>query len=308
MPLTSPQRSVDPVENLRRSLAGMLADRIAGPGGPAVRRRIVRARSGWFGPDRPIRRVHGDAAMFVGGLRALLLQSLHPLAIAAVTEHSGYRADPWGRLQRTSAFLAITTYGSAEDAQRTVDAVKAVHARVHGVAPDGRAYRADDPHLLAWVHVAEVDSFLRCHQRYGAVPLTGLEADGYVADTAVVAEALGVIDPPATTAQLAERMEAYRPELAGTPQARAAARFLLLDPPLPLPARAPYAVIAAAAIGSLPRWTRWPLRLPYLPISEATAVPVAGHALMRATRWILASREPLDTTTITPPGRPDDAE
>jgi uncharacterized protein (DUF2236 family) len=255
-----------------------------------MRQRIVEARgTGWFAEDRPIQRVHGDAAMLVGGLRALLLQSLHPLAMAAVAEHSGYRADPWGRLQRTSRFLAVTTYGSAADAQRSVDAVRAVHTRVHGVAPDGRAYRADDPELLEWVHIAEIDSFLRCHQRYGAEPLDPDEADQYVTDTALIASKLGVPDPPLTRAELAQRIAGYRKDLAGTEQARAAARFLLLHPPLPYLARAPYAVLAAAAIAELPAWARWPLRLPYLPISEATTIPAIGHVLVRTTRWVLSA-------------------
>ena len=130
--------------------------------------------------------------MFVGGLRALLLQSLHPLAMAGVAEHSNYRDDPWGRLQRTSIFLAETTFGSAVDAQRAVDRVRGIHRRVHGVAADGRAYTATDPHLLEWVHIAEADSFLRAHQLYGAAPLDQAGRDGYVADMAEIAAKLGV--------------------------------------------------------------------------------------------------------------------
>ena len=155
--------------------------------------------------------------MFVGGLRALLLQSLHPLAMAGVAEHSDYRGDPWGRLQRTSTFLAVTTFGPAAEAQRAVDRVRGIHQRVRGVAPDGRPYHAGDPHLLEWVHIAEVDSFLLAHQLYGAQPLDQSGRDGYVADTARVAEALGVVDPPRTERELAERIEAFRPELTGTP-------------------------------------------------------------------------------------------
>ena len=125
--------------------------------------------------------------MFIGGLRALLLQSLHPLAMAGVAQHSNYRGDPWGRLQRTSTFLAETTFGSAVDAQRAVDRVRGIHRRVHGVAADGRTYTATDPHLLEWVHVAETDSFLRAHQFYGAAPLDQAGRDGYVADMAEIA-------------------------------------------------------------------------------------------------------------------------
>ncbi|HWN34634.1 MAG TPA: oxygenase MpaB family protein [Pseudonocardia sp.] len=278
-------------EARRRAGAGLFS-RVAGPSGAADRDRIHLADGPrWFGPERPIRRVHADASMFIGGLRALLLQSLHPLAMAAVAAHSGYRGDPWGRLQRTSLFLATTTFGTAEDAERAVGRVRGVHRRVSGIAPDGRAYRASDPHLVRWVHVAEVDSFLRCHQRYGARPLDDGECDGYVADAARVATALGVPDPPTTRAELAAQLADYRPELAGTPEAREAARFLLIRPPLPLLARPPYAVLAATAVASLPGWARWPLRLPYLPVAEHTAVRLAGHGLVAGIRWAMTPPE-----------------
>ena len=146
--------------------------RVAGPEGPA-HHEVIFAQDGerWFADDRPIRRVHGDSSMFVGGLRALLLQSLHPLAMAAVAGHSGYKGDPWGRLQRTSYFLAVTTFGRVSDAQATIGRVRSIHERVTGVAADGRPYAAADPHLLTWVHIAEADSFLRAHTRFGAEPL-----------------------------------------------------------------------------------------------------------------------------------------
>jgi len=169
---------------LQRRLGEALFARVAGPQGAANRARFAAPGPRWFEADRPIRRVQGDAAMFVGGLRALLLQSLHPRAMIAVAEHSDYRGDPWGRLQRTSTFLAATTFGTAQDAQDAVDHVRRVHTYVTGTDPDGVPYRADDPHLLLWVHVAETDSFLRCHQRYGARPLDAAGSDGYVADAA----------------------------------------------------------------------------------------------------------------------------
>ncbi|TFV99517.1 DUF2236 domain-containing protein, partial [Brevundimonas sp. S30B] len=178
--------------------------------------------------------VHSDAAMFVGGMRALLLQSLHPLAMAAVDQHSGYRGDPWGRLQRTSTFLAETTFGTIEDADRAIAIVRSVHDRITGIAPDGRPYAASDPHLIRWVHVAEIDSFLRAHDRYGARPLDAAGRDAYVAETAHVARGLGAVDVPETVAELDEMMRAYRPELKGTREARRAARFILIHPPVPL--------------------------------------------------------------------------
>jgi uncharacterized protein (DUF2236 family) len=275
--------------SVRDGLGQLLFGMVAGPDGPANRTRIHHTPGPrWFGEDRPIRRVHGDAAMFVGGLRALLLQSLHPLAMAGVAEHSDYRGDPWGRLQRTSTFLAVTTFGPAEDAQRAVDKVRGIHRRVHGTAPDGRPYQASDPHLLEWVHIAEVDSFLVAHQLYGAAPLDQRGRDGYIADTARVAAALGVIDPPRSERELAQRMSTYRPELRGTPAAREAAKFLLLTPPLPLLARPPYGLLAATSVAMLPVWARMPLRLPYLPPVEATAVRLAGRTLVSGIRWALA--------------------
>jgi uncharacterized protein (DUF2236 family) len=207
--------------------------------------------------------------------------------MAAVAAHSGYRGDPGGRLQRTGHFLAVASYGPAEDARAAVDQVRAVHERVRGKAPDGRPYFASDPHLLRWVHVAEVDSFLAAHQRYGAHPLDAAGCDGYVADAARVASRLGVIDPPATVAELRAELAAYRPELRGTREARQAARFLLVNPPVPVLLRPAYAVLTAAAVGLLPRWTRWPLRLPYLPLAEATVVRASGDALTRTIRWAL---------------------
>ncbi len=134
--------------------------------------------------------------MFVGGMRALLFQSLHPLAMAGVAQHSDYRSDPWGRLRRTADFLAATTFGPASQAQRAVDTVHRVHERVVGTASDGRPYAANDPHLLEWVHIAELDSFLAAHDRYGERPLVGNERDRYVADAAVVARGAGCDRPP----------------------------------------------------------------------------------------------------------------
>jgi len=275
---------------VRAGLGRALFGLVAGPEGASNRRRIHNTPGPrWFGEDRPIRWVHADASMFVGGLRALLLQSLHPLAMAGVAEHSDYRGDPWGRLQRTSTFLAVTTFGTADDAQRAVDKVRGIHRRVHGVAADGTPYEASDPHLLEWVHIAEVDSFLLAYQRYGAAPLDQAGRDGYVADTARVAEALGVLDPPRTEKQLQQRISAYRPELRGTAAARDAARYLLFTPPLPIVARAPYGVLAATSVAMLPPWARAPLWLPYVPPVESTVIRMAGNAIVGGIRWAMST-------------------
>lgn len=246
-----------PIRAARQRLATALRDRVAGP--DAERR----AHAIWlapgerrFAPDDPICRVQGHAGMYAGGIRALLLQSLHPLAMAGVGEHSGYRGDPWGRLQRTSEFLAMTTFGPVESAQRVIDRINRVHTTVVGTARDGRAYAASDPHLLRWVHVAEIDSFLVSHQRYSRTPLTPTEADTYVEQAAWAAGQLGVPDPPLTVAELESQLTAYRPELEATPGALDVARFLLLEPPLPWAARPGFWMLAAGAVEMLPGYAR----------------------------------------------------
>jgi uncharacterized protein (DUF2236 family) len=280
------------VQQVRDALAGAIRGRVAGPEG-AVRARLLLQAPGprWFEVDRPIRQVHSDAAMFVGGLRALLLQSLHPLAMTGVARHSDFRNDPWGRLQRTADFLAATTFGTAEQAEVAVARVKHVHRSVRGRADDGRPYAANDPHLLRWVHLAEAESFLVAHQAYGQHRLDRVSADEYVADLAVVATALGVPDPPRSVAGLRAALDAYRPELRAIPEAREAARFLFA-PPVPLAARGPYLVLFAAAVGLLPWWVRWQLRLPILPLSERTVIPLAGQTLVRTMRWALTPGQP----------------
>jgi uncharacterized protein (DUF2236 family) len=279
--------------SVRERLGNELFLRVAGPDG-AVHAERIHGTPGprWFEPDSPIARVHGDAAMFVGGIRAVLLQTLHPAAMRGVAEHSGYRGDMWGRLARTSRFIAVTTFGTIEDAEQAIAVVRAIHERVTGTMPDGTPYAASDPHLLGWVHAAEVDSFLRAHDVYGAEPLVGPDRDTYVAQCAEVAVRLGVVDPPRTEAELAATLAAYRPELRGTPEAREAVAYLLLHPELPLIQRPPYGVLVAAAVGLMPRWTRLPLRLPWLPVSEHTVVRVLGTIATGAIRWAMAPSRP----------------
>ncbi|MFF8929428.1 oxygenase MpaB family protein [Streptomyces longwoodensis] len=274
---------------VRDRIGAAIFTRVAGPDGPRNRARIHGTPGPrWFGPDRPVRRVHGDASMFIGGLSALLLQSLHPLAMAAVAAHSGFRGDPWGRLQRTSTFLAVTTYGTADSARAACERVSAVHGTVRGTTPDGLPYAASDPHLLCWVHVAEVDTFLRAHQAYGAHPLDDEGCDGYVADMARIARELGIPDPPTDRAGLTERLAAYRGELRATTEARSTARYLLLNPPVPLVARLPYGALAAGAVSLLPDWASRELRLPRLPVAEDLCVRPLGTAVTAGLRWALS--------------------
>ncbi|PUA81019.1 oxygenase MpaB family protein [Nocardioides currus] len=275
---------------VRARLGQELFRRVAGPDGPKHRERIHGTPGPrWFDADSEIVRVHGDASMFVGGIRAILLQTMHPAAMQAVADHSGYRGDMWGRLARTSHFLAVTTFGTAEHAEQAIRAVRSIHERVVGTMPDGTPYAAGDPHLLAWVHAAEVDSFLLAHQTYGARPLDDAGCDAYVAQAGLVASKLGVVDPPTTVAELRDVLEAFRPELRATDETRAAVRFLVLHPDLPMAARPAYGVLIAAGVALMPRWTRRPLRLPWLPVSERTVVRALGTLATGTIRWAMSS-------------------
>lgn len=274
------------ISGLRARAGEQLLLRIAGPEA-RQRRTAIHTTPGprWFLPGRPIRTVHADASMYVGGLAALLLQSLHPVAMTAVWAHSGFRGDPWGRLQRTSNFLAVTTFGTDQDAARAVLRVRGVHERITGATTDGTAYRASDPHLLAWIHVAETDCFLRAHQRYGRRPLDRAGQDAYVADMAYVGRRLGVEDPPEDREALAARLDAFRTELRATAESRATAGYLLSRPPLPGPLRIPYALLAAAASDLLPRWARAQLDLPFTTRLLMPGAEQGGHAVTAAIRW-----------------------
>ena len=274
------------LQNPRASLARAVRGRIAGDF-EAQHAEIWRDGERWFGEQDVIWRVHADTSMFIGGIRALLLQALHPIAMQAVAEHAGFRADFWGRFQRTSRYLALTTYGMVPDSERAIAAVRAIHRRVTGTTPDGRTYSADDPHLLMWVHVAEVDSFLKAFQAFGAVALTAAEADEYVCQTGSIAAQLGVIDPPSTVTELTEIMEGYRPELSGSGPAREASSLLLVHPPFTGLARAGYHLLAASAVSILPTWARTELHLPALPITERALVRPLGRSAMYALRWAL---------------------
>ncbi len=273
---------------VRERVGAELLRRVAGPEAHRHRQRIHGTPGPrWFAPGTPITRVHSDASMFVGGLRAVLFQTLHPAAMTAVAEHSGYRGDMWGRLARTSRFIAVTTFGTADDAERAVRAVRAIHDRVSGTLPDGTPYAASDPHLLAWVHATEVDSFLRAHRTYGARPLSGAEADEYVAQTAGVARRLGVRHPPTDRADLDDVLESFRAELRVTDHAREAVSHLVWHPDLPLSARPAYGALTAAAAGMLPAWSRAELGLPRLPVADEAVTRAMGTLATRTIRWAL---------------------
>ena len=270
-----------PTAWLQQRLGMALRSRVAGPDADEHARGIWSAEGPrWFSESDPIWRVNADAAMLPGGIAALLLQSLHPLAMAGVAGHSGFKGDPWGRLQRTGLYLATTTFGTERDAEAMIARVRGIHRRIHGVDFRGRPYAASDPDLLRWVHVAEVTSFLTAYQAYGPKSLSPQEADLFVVQSNRAAALLGASDLPMSVAELGEQVQSYRPVLEATPAAREAASFLLLSPPVSLLERPGYALIAAGGVALLPLWARLELRLPLLfpaaPISRRIGRVGAG--------------------------------
>jgi uncharacterized protein (DUF2236 family) len=240
---------------------------------------------GLFGPESVTWRVHSHLSMLVGGIRALIVQTLDPLAMAAVADHSLYRSDPLGRLRRTAAFIASTTFGTTAEAEAAVARVRAIHDGVYGVAPDGRPYAANDPELLAWVHHVEVQSFLLAYQRIGP-GLRPPDADRYVAEMARLGVLLGVVDP-VTDALALDRWVHEHPEQRATAEARRAVRFLIA-PPLPASARAPYTVLLAAAVSLVPLRPRLALGLVLPgPVTGRLACEPAASALLAALGWSL---------------------
>jgi uncharacterized protein (DUF2236 family) len=246
-------------ERLRTRLEAQILGLVAGRGAPTINFREPSGDPGLFGPDAVCWAVHADfPSMLAGGISALLLQMLHPLALAGVVDHSNFREDMLGRLSRTATFIAGTTYGSREDAERLVERVKKVHRTVVGTAPDGRPYAADDPALLTWVHVAEVDSFLRAHLVYVDPSLSLAAQDRYYDETALVAEKLGARDVPRSRAAVLAYFEKMRPSLAVTEQTREVAGILLhaTAPNGGHPGRAVGRAFMAAGIDLLPAWAQ----------------------------------------------------
>jgi uncharacterized protein (DUF2236 family) len=226
--------------------------------------------------------VIGDAAAFVGGIRALLVQTAHPEVVAGVEQHSRYRTDPLGRLSRTSLYVTETTYGAMPEVEAAVRAVRHAHRPVHGRSERNRAYSAGTPELAAWVHNVLTDSFLAAYQSFGPCPLTVAEADQFVAEQTRIGALLDASPLPSTANELA-RWIVDHPALASTRHQADAVAFLR-DPPLPLPVRVGYRLLFHAAAATIPLAVR--------DIIGVTAPPGAkpiGNASVRSLRWALGS-------------------
>lgn len=244
---------------------------------------------GLFGPDSVTWRVHGDPAMVLAGFRALLLQAVHPVAMAGFDANSFFRGDPWGRLRRTGEWVATVTYGTTQEAEQAGAALRALHGRLApGVEPEtGRAYRVDDPDLLLWVHCTEVESFLSTYRRSGGRLAPG-DGDRYVDEMRTSGRLVG-LDPetlPRTEADIEDYYAAVRPQLRVTAVARSNVLYGFV-PSMPTwvglatPARPAWAALMAASGALLPRWARRLYGLPGLPTTDLSAT-VTARALRTA--------------------------
>ena len=243
---------------------------------------------GLFGSGSAPWRIHGDfSSMIIGGVSALLLQMLHPRALAGVWDHSDFRQNRHGRLKRTAAFISVTTFGSTNAAEAMIARVRRVHDQVIGTLPDGTTYSANDPELLTFVHVAEVDSFLRAHLRYKDAGLPGAIQDRYLADYAEVARRLGAADVPTSRREIADYYRCIRPELRFDARTRDVARALLArgEDAAMEPMRA---VVFAAGRDLLPDWAATMHGSSGASALAAPAVRGGARGMGRVLRWALA--------------------
>ncbi len=247
---------------------------------------VERSAAAMFAPDAVIGTVHGDVvSMMVGGVAALLLQMLHPAVLAGVWDHSNFRTDMLGRLRRTARFIAVTTYGERTDAEAVIARVRAVHAHIAGTLPDGTPYRADDPALLAWVHVSEAWCFLAAWQRFGDHRLIAVEQDAYYAAFAEVGELLGAASLPRDRAGTDRYLQAMRPQLVADARTREVARFVLEQTPanpLALPVQR---IVMQAAVDLLPAWAQRMHGLAGSPALMRPVVTSGTRNLARTLRW-----------------------
>ena len=277
----------DPVESLRLKLVsqvrGVFHDASAGhtPTPPSD--------DALFERDSPIRQVHADiVGMMTGGVRALLLQMLHPHALQGVLDHSNFREDMHGRLRRTARFIAVTTFGHRDEAMKAIDRVNRIHAKVGGLLPDGTPYQAVNPRTLAWVHVTEAQSFLAGYIRHVRPSMPMAEQDEYYRQFAVIARALGADPVPETRAEAERIFRALRHDLATSPEAREIAQLVLSQRPSGAP-RSVQTMITADAVAMLPDWARGMLSL-QRPMLTALPARAATWGMGRTLRW--AFRQP----------------
>lgn len=223
--------------------------------GPSPDYDLPKGDPGLFGPGSVTWKIHADfPSMMAGGLAALMLQALHPLALAGVWDHSHFREDTLGRLRNTTAFVGRTTYAPRAPAEQAIEKVRAIHRHVRGTATDGRAYSADDPHLLTWVHCAGAWCFLSAYQMYCHARIPRALQDRYLEEMAFTAEALGARGVPKTVAALQQFFCEIQPELACDARTREVLEVLYAVK-LPLPfAGISRSLFLGAGAAVLPEW------------------------------------------------------
>ena len=277
-----------PAEFLRRRIAGEVvaffndAEKGQQPIVSSDRALIPRGSVAW--------RVHGDVTgMMVGGIAALLIQMLHPKALAGVWDHSDFRKNMHGRLRNTARFIAVTTYGDRDEAVAAVERVRRIHDHVQGVLPDGQTYDANDPRLLAFVHLAGSAMFLAGWRRFGEPGMSLADRDAYWAEVAPVARLLGADPVPTADGEAQALLRGFIPELRADERSRTVRDIILRAPPQKLRALPVQALLMQSAVDLLPTWAR---RLHELRSSGigAMGLGAATYGLAKTLRWALAPR------------------
>ena len=268
---------------IRRSIAAQITALLGGPRTADM----ATGDDGLFGPHSAVRTVHADLpAMLIGGMSSLLLQMLHPSALAGIWDHSNFRWDMRGRLQRTAGFIAITTFGSTEAANAAIARVRSIHERVTGALPDGTLYAATDPALLTWVHVAEARSFLAAYLRYRDPSFTGDRQDAYYADMAMLARRLGAADVPVNRRDVGDYLQTMRASLRRDARTIDVRKALMRQPGGSAVAIPVQTILFDAGMDLLPGWARALHGVP-MPLGRRLAARAGGTGAGHVLRWAL---------------------
>ena len=277
-----PPPIVSPIETLRLKLVEQV--RTTFNDDAARQKPVPPSDDALFVKDTPIRMVHADLiGMMTGGVRALLLQMLHPHALQGVLDHSNFREDMHGRLQRTARFIAVTTFGHRDEATKAIERVNRIHAKVGGTLPDGSPYSATNPRTLAWVHVTEAQSFLAGYLRHVRPDMPGSEQDEYYRQIAIIARALGADPVPQSRNEAEALFRELRTDLRPSKEAREIAQLVLNQRPKRTPP-AVQAIIGAEAIAMLPPFARSMLNL-QRPVLTALPARAATWGVGKTLRW-----------------------